>query len=299
MTHFEVIIIGGSYAGLSAALALGRSLRTVLVIDDKLPCNAPTPHSHNFLTQDGKTPMEIATLAKADVLKYKTVQFLDDTVTTITRHDTHFKIYTKNQKQFTAKKIVLATGIKDVLPAIPGFNECWGISVVHCPFCHGYEFKEKPTALMANGEMAMHLAGMIRQLTGELKLLTNGKPNLTAEQLTQLKKHLIKTIPEEIIKIEHTAGQVKKIILANGEALTVDALYAKLPFKLPMELLTDLGCSITETGHIKVDEMQRTTIPNVFACGDNSSRLRSVANAVASGNKAGVIIHMELVSESF
>ncbi|MEM7297910.1 MAG: NAD(P)/FAD-dependent oxidoreductase, partial [Bacteroidota bacterium] len=128
---FDVIIIGGSYAGLSAAMALGRSLRNVLIIDSGLPCNRQTPHSHNFITQDGKTPSEIATAAKSQVLEYDTVQFLEDLASSGKRIAHGFEVLTASGKKVTAKKLVFATGIKDIMPEIKGFADCWGISVVH------------------------------------------------------------------------------------------------------------------------------------------------------------------------
>src|SRR5687767_11879769 len=130
--HFDVIVIGGSYAGLSAGMALGRALRKVLIIDSGKPCNRQTPHSHNFLTQDGKTPAEIATLAKQQVEMYKTVEFfLGEAINGIKR-ERGFEIKTSSGEDFTAKKIIFATGIKDIMPAIEGYAECWGITVLHC-----------------------------------------------------------------------------------------------------------------------------------------------------------------------
>src|SRR5690606_1025740 len=137
----EVIILGGSYAGLSAAMALGRSLiRNVLIIDNGLPCNRQTPQSHNFLTQDGQSPSVIREFAKAQVLAYPTVQWLDDTAVKGEKVQDGFLINTASGQSVMTKKLIVATGIKDMLPDIKGFADCWGISVVHCPYCHGYEF---------------------------------------------------------------------------------------------------------------------------------------------------------------
>ncbi|HEX2627711.1 MAG TPA: FAD-dependent oxidoreductase, partial [Chitinophagaceae bacterium] len=136
--QFDVIIIGGSYSGLAAALALGRALKKVLVIDSGQPCNSPTPHSHNFITQDGKTPKEISTLARKQVEKYNTVKFIEGLAISGTKTVTGFEIQTDSTKIFEAKKLIFATGIKDIMPSIKGHAECWGISIIHCPYCHGY-----------------------------------------------------------------------------------------------------------------------------------------------------------------
>src|SRR5687767_10565291 len=132
--NFDVIIIGGSYAGLSAAMALGRALRNVLIIDSGKPCNRQTPHSHNFITQDGKTPAEIATLAKQQVEKYDTVTFFSGLATDGAKTENGFQIQTGSGETFRAKKLIFATGVKDVMPTIEGYAECWGISVLHCPY---------------------------------------------------------------------------------------------------------------------------------------------------------------------
>src|SRR5689334_3705559 len=145
--NFDVIIIGGSYAGLATAMALGRALRNVLVIDGGNPCNKQTPHSHNFLTNDGKTPKEIASLAKQQVRMYSTVSFLDGFATAGLKTTSGFEVQTQAGEVFTSKKLVFATGIRDVMPSIPGFAESWGISVLHCPYCHGYEVRHQKTGI--------------------------------------------------------------------------------------------------------------------------------------------------------
>lgn len=159
--QFDVIIIGGSYSGLAAAMALGRALRKVLIIDSGKPCNRQTPHSHNFLTQDGKSPKEIAALAKGQVEQYKTVQFFNGLATTGLKTNNGFEIYTDTGKQFTARKVIFATGIHDIMPDIPGFAESWGISVLHCPYCHGYEVKHLATGILGNGNYGFEFSTLI------------------------------------------------------------------------------------------------------------------------------------------
>lgn len=300
-THnsFEVIIIGGSYAGLSAAMALGRSLRQVLIIDSGLPCNRQTPHSHNFITHDGAKPSEITSIAKSQVLKYKTVQLLEDLATSAEKTEGGFVINTSNGKVFTAKKLIFATGIKDIMPDIKGFSDCWGISVVHCPYCHGYEIRQKKTGLLANGDRAMHLASLVANLTDELCILTSGKAALSNEQLLKLKKHNIQVLDKEISEIVHENGQIKNVVFKDGSSEDFEALYAAIPFSQHSDIPASLGCEMTEDGYIKVDGMQKTSIEEVFACGDNSSGMRSVANSVAKGNAAGAVANMELINEQF
>lgn len=296
---FDVIIIGGSYAGLSAAMALGRSLRKVLIIDSGNPCNSQTPHSHNFLTQDGKTPNEISSLAKLQVEKYETVKFYNGLASMGAKTENGFEITTRNGETLTAKKLVFATGIKDTMPDIKGFKDCWGISVVHCPYCHGYENRSKNTAIIANGAKAFHLAPMVRNLTNRLSILTNGKADFDADQLEKLKKNEIHIIETKIIELENKDGHLENIVFDDNTKLSFDVAYGVIPFTQHSDIPQKLGCEITEQGYLKVDMFQKTTIDGVFACGDNSVMMRSVANAVYSGNLTGAVVNGFLSQEEF
>jgi len=296
---FDVVVIGGSYAGLSAAMALGRSLRKVLIIDNGKPCNRMTPHSHNFLTQDGEKPAVISLKAKEQVLRYPSVKIMNDQATTVLNRSSIFEIATVANVIVTARKLILATGVTDTMPDIKGFEACWGNTVIHCPYCHGYEFRDQATGIMANGDRAIHLAGMVYNLTKKVFILTSGKAEFTEEQLTQLRKNGITIIEEKITEIVHHDGIMETIVFEKGETLALQAMYAALPFVQHSGIPVQLGCELTETGHIKTDQMQRTSVENVFACGDNCIMMRSVAASVASGNMAGAIANNTLCLEEF
>lgn len=297
--EYEVIIVGGSYAGLSAAMSLGRSLRKVLIIDSGEPCNKQTSHSHNFITHDGAKPGVIAGKAREQVLNYNTVTFLNGVATGGRKTEKGFVITTRAGDEFPAKKVVFATGIKDNLPGIKGFSDCWGISVVHCPYCHGYEIRHQKTGIIANGEKAFHLASLVNNLTGDLTILTSGKADFNTNQLSKLDNHNIRVIEQEIIEIEHETGDIKNVVFNDGSKESFAATYAAVPFTQQSDIPALLGCQFTEQGYIQVDMMQKTTIDGVYACGDNCSRMRSVANAVSSGNMAGAVVNMELTNEQF
>ncbi|GEN76185.1 NAD(P)/FAD-dependent oxidoreductase [Chryseobacterium hagamense] len=296
--NFDVIIIGGSYAGLSAGMSLGRSLRKVLIIDSGTPCNRQTPHSHNFLTHDGKTPKEISDLAKEQVLQYKTVKFYNGLVKQVSKHPENFEVRTESNDTFVAKKIILASGVKDVMPDIPGFAECWGISVIHCPYCHGYEVHGKVTGIMSNGDMGFEFSKIVYNLTKELTLFTNGISTLNSEQTAGFGRNKIGITETEIERIDHENGQIRKVILKGGEEIPLDALYAKIPFKQNINV-ENLGLELTEHGHLKIDHFHKTNVEGVFACGDNTTMMRAVANAVAQGNLTGAVVNGELADESF
>ncbi|MFH7016094.1 NAD(P)/FAD-dependent oxidoreductase [Flavobacterium sp. FlaQc-47] len=296
---YDVIIIGGSYSGLSAAMSLGRSLRHVLVIDSGLPCNRQTPHSHNFITHDGEKLAIISAKAKLQVEFYDTVEFYQSLAVSADKTDIGFEIKTESGKVFSAKKVLFATGVKDLLPEIPGFAECWGISVIHCPYCHGYEVKKEKTAVVANGDMGFEYAKMISNWTKDLRLITNGKSTLTWEQTQILKKHNVEIIEDEIDAIEHQNGNVQNIIFRNESKISVKAIYFKAPFKQHCTLPETLGCELTEQGLLKVDGFQKTTVPGIFASGDCHIQARSVAMAVSSGSFAGAMINKEIIDEDF
>lgn len=297
--NFDVIIIGGSYSGLSAAMSLGRSLRQVLIIDSGLPCNRQTPYSHNFITQDGEKPAVISAKAKLQVALYKTVHFYNGLAIEAVKKENGFEIKTESGEVFSSRKILFATGVKDLLPDIKGFADCWGISVLHCPYCHGYEVKNEKTAIIANGEMGFDFAKLISNWTKDLRLCTNGKSTLTLEQTKILKQHGVIIFEEEIDSFEHREGNIKNIIFKNQEKAGVKAVYVRPPFEQHCTLPADLGCDLNEQGLLKVDSMQKTNVDGVYASGDCTTQMRSVAIAVSTGSFAGAVINKELIDEDF
>lgn len=297
--NFDVIIIGGSYAGLAAGLTLGRALRQVLIIDAGDPCNKQTPYSHNLLTHDGDKPADIAALAREQVKQYTTVQFCTDLVTDASQTENGFTVTTWSGATLTADKLIFATGIKDKLPAIKGLKECWGISVLHCPYCHGYEVRNKPTALLSSGEQAIELAKLLLNWTSQLVLLTNGQTGLTAEQEAVLRAHDVRIITTEISQLQHTAGQLEKIVFADTQELEIQVLYAPAAFEQGSPLAAKLGCQLTEDGYLYVDATQKTTLDGVYACGDNTTRTRTLANAIAQGTTAAITLNKQLINERF
>lgn len=296
---FDVIIVGGSYSGLSAGMALGRALKKVLIIDGGKPCNRQTPYSHNFITHDGDTPTEIAALANLQVRRYNTVKFYTGLAISGQKTTTGFEIVVATGETFFAKKVIFATGIKDIFLGIDGFAACWGISVLHCPYCHGYEVRNEVTGILGNGESGFDMARLISNWTNDLTFFTNGKSVLTVEQTEILGKHNIKILEKEVDKFEHNDGYIQKIIFRDGTASAIKAMYAPVPFEQHCSIPESLGCERTDEGFIKVDSFQESTIKGVYACGDNSTRMRTVANAVAMGTTAGIAASKKLIVEEF
>lgn len=295
--NFDVIIIGGSYAGLSAAMSLGRALMQVLIIDGGEPCNKQTPYSHNFITQDGTPPAEIAHLAKAQVLKYEAVRFHKGFAVNGIQTETGFEITTASGEVFVGRKLIFATGVKDVMPNIRGFSACWGISAIHCPYCHGYEYKKAKTGILLNGDMARDYALFIQNWAGKLMIFTNGKSTIPAEQQVLLGDHHIPVIEKEIQEIIHTDGRLEQIVFTDNSKQDLEALYAHLPIVQHSTIPAMLGCKISEQGYIEVDEFKQTSKAGVYAAGDNTTPMRSVSAAVAAGTLAGVFASKQLISE--
>jgi len=296
---FDVIIIGGSYSGLAAGMALCRAMKKVLIIDSGKPCNRQTPYSHNFITHDGDAPAEIAALANLQVRRYSTIRFFDGFATSGTKTDIGFEIHVASGESFTAKKLVFATGIRDIIPGIDGFAACWGISVLHCPYCHGYEVRNEKTGILDNGEFGFDLVRLISNWTNDLTLFTNGHSTLTDEQIEKFERHHIKIIEKEIERFEHTNGYIQDIIFKDGAKYSVQAIYAPVPFEQHCTIPHSLGCEVTNEGYIKVDPFQETTVNGVFACGDNATRMRTVANAVAMGTTGGITVSKKMIFEEF
>ena len=297
--NLDVIIIGGSYAGLAAAMSLGRALRQVLVIDSGNSCNKQTPHSHNFITHDGNTPEQIRTMAREQVARYPTIQFHDGLAVSGAKTEAGFEITTKKKKVFTAKKLLFATGIKDQMPEIPGFAACWGISVIHCPYCHGYEVQSQKTGLLGNGDAGFEYVRLISNWTRDLTLFTNGKSTLTAEQTAKLQNHNIAIVETEIQSFLQEQGKIKCVVLQDHTEIPVTAFYARPAFAQHSSIPQELGCELNEHGLLKVDMMQKTTVSGVYASGDNATPARSVASAVAAGTMAGAAVNKELIEEEF
>ncbi len=297
--NFEVIIIGGSYAGLSAAMTLGRAIRQVLIIDNGQPCNKQVLHAHNLLTRDGEPPAAITAKAREQVLAYPTIKLIHTKAGSVTKTDNGFDVETASGGKFGAPKLLFAAGLVDMMPDIPGFAACWGISVAHCPYCHGYEVRNTKIGVLGNGDMGFDFAKLINNWTNDLTLFTNGKSTLTTEQTQKLQTYRIGIVETELERVEHENGQIKNLILNDGSHHPITTLFARVPSQLSSSIPQELGCELTETGLIKTDAFQKTNITGVFAAGDNGTMLRSLAVAIATGTTAGAFINHELANDDF
>jgi thioredoxin reductase len=249
--------------------------------------------------QDGKTPKEVATLAKQQVSMDDTVKFFMGIATNRSNTENGFDIQTSSEDIYTATKLIFATGIIDEMSNINGISECWGISVIDCPYCHRYEVRNETTAILGNGEYGFEFSKLISNWAKDLTLFTNGKSTLTSGQEAKLERPHIKTVEKEIEELEHINGHLQSIIFKDGSKKIVKAIYTRIPFKQHCQLPEQLGSELTEDGYIKVDSLHKTTIKNIFICGDNVTRMRTVANEIAMGTTTGIAVNKDLAEEKF
>ncbi|TGK36467.1 NAD(P)/FAD-dependent oxidoreductase [Leptospira andrefontaineae] len=298
---YEVLIIGGGPAGLSAALALGRMSRTALICDDSRPRNAASSHLNNFPTRDGIHPAEWRKLVRKDLEKYNTINYVEASVLSVEKSGSGFEAKLSTGKTFNFKKVILAYGVEDKYLPIPGYKELWGKSIFHCPYCHGFEVRDSKLGLIGNGDTLFYMLPLIHDLASDLIIFTNGKAEFKEEQRDLLNKKKIRFIEEKITGFIHEGEKLKSVTFENGENLERDGLYAlpTFPFKLKSKIGEELGCEKDQFGFYKVSERGKTTIDGVYACGDNASGAHSVLLAAASGGMAGAGIVHELLSEKF
>ncbi|PJZ44399.1 NAD(P)/FAD-dependent oxidoreductase [Leptospira brenneri] len=292
---YDVAIIGGSFSGLSAALSLVRSLRKIIVIDSERPCNKNTPASHNFFTHDGMTPGEIRSQALSDLKKYPNFQLRISEVTKIEKKDNLYVLKGSGFEDIQTGKIIFATGLKDILPEIPGFSESWGKSVIHCPYCHGYEYVGNKTGLWMNETGVFEHSKFLKHWSKELTIYTNGPIQFSKEEQIQLENEKVQMVTEKVKALLHKEGQIFAIQLDSGKEVPIEALYTKLPMVQHSKLPEELGCNHLPSGHLEVSNLYETSVPGVYAVGDMASMFRSVAHAVHSGNIAGAMLNRSMI----
>ena len=294
--EFDVAIVGGSYAGMSAAMQLARGHRKVLVVDGGQRRNRFAAHAHGVLGQDGRSPAEIAEDGRAELWEYPTVNWVEATVESIDKAGDGFHLTTREGKRYQAARLILATGVRDILPDVPGLQERWGASVFHCPYCHGYELQRQPIGVLAVGDVSMHHALMLPDW-GPTVFFINESFEPDEEQLRQLAR---RNVCIERTPVSKVAGERAAVHLTDGRIFDLAGLFVASRLEHPMPLAEQLGCAFEETpvGQvIQTDAMQATTVEGVFACGDVARGAGNVTFAMADGAMAGVAAHRSLMFE--
>jgi thioredoxin reductase len=288
----DVIVIGGSYAGLAAALQLARARRQVLVVDAGERRNRRATHAHGFLGQDGVDPAAIAAKGRAEVLAYPTASLLEARAESADRTDDGFAVTLAGGERREARRLVLALGVVDELPDLPGVADRWGTSIFHCPYCHGYELDAGRIGVLATSPLSIHHAMMLPDW-GEVTYFTRGfEP--APEERAALDARGVTVEAGEVERIEERAT----VRLAGGRALSFAGLFLVSRTRVAGTLASDLGVALEEGpagDFIRTDMMKETSVPNVFACGDAAMAMGSVSFAVADGARAGISAHRSLI----
>ena len=293
---YDVIIVGGSAAGLSAALVLGRFRRRVLICDQQKPRNAPADAAHNFFTRDGTPPAELLQIGREQLRPYPTIEFRTAEVISLSAIDNGFTVKTADGHVWQSHRVLLATGVRDELPPIPGLADYWGKGGVHhCPYCHGWEVRDQKIVLIGSGEVIYHLAALLSVLSKDISACVYDGPQPTQEQLQQLQQMGVALYHAEIKAIEGDSGQVKGVRLNDGRLLPCQAIFVKTTVQQHSALAREIGCDIDEHGYVQVDVLGRTSVPQVYAAGDMVSPMQQLIVAAASGTTAGSGINTDIV----
>lgn len=291
---YDVIVVGGSYAGVSAAMQLARAHRFVLVIDAAQRRNRFAAMSHGFLGQDGNSPDAIADQARRQLLAYPSVTWHDASAVAAEKQADVISIATSDGLTFNARRLILASGVTDELPDIPGLAERWGRQVFHCPYCHGYELGKGNIGVLASSPLAIHQALMLPDW-GPTTLFLNGAFQPDAEQSEKLAQRGVLLEQEQVVSI---GGERLEVTLASGHVITLAGLFVQPRTHLNNPLIKQLGLAV-ESGplgdFLTVDQMRETSVAGVFACGDAAVAAGNVAIAVGDGARTGGAAHQSLI----
>lgn len=297
---YDCAIIGGGPAGLNAALVLGRSRRSVAIFDNNQPRNAVTHASHGFLTRDGVSPTEFRKIAYEEVLHYPLVEHHQAKVKDIRKLGVGFQIITENSEPMQSRKLLITTGLKEVYPAIPGFSAMYGKSLFNCPYCDGWELRDRPLIVLSETPKVYHLAKLLYNWSHDLVVCTNGRNILTDEQQQVLASRNIKVTEQTVASFHGSEGELQQVEFTDGTRIDRTGGFVT-PQLLPQaDFREGLGYKVTELGGIQTDESRKSSVPSLFAAGEATSANPShLIVAAAAGSMAAVSINVELMEEDF
>jgi thioredoxin reductase len=306
-TLFDCAIIGGGPAGLNAALILGRSRRNVILLDNNNPRNAVTQESHGFITQDGIKPKEFREIAHKELERYPSVRYEKREVTSVIKNNKNDKpsfelLTSENDERYQSKTIIIATGLKDVLPNIENISDYYGKSLFHCPYCDGYELRDKPLVVIIGEQVqGFHFIQTIYNWSKDLVVCTNnGEAFQNSEQKTLLENKGIKIIESNIKNFEGKNGQIEKIVFENGESVLRKGGFVMPQLIQASDFGKQLGCQYNPLGGIVVDSFGRTNIQGVYAAGDASVIAPAqLIIAAAEGVRAAAGVNNDLTQKEF
>lgn len=295
---FDCVIVGGSYAGLSAALQLVRARRRVAIVDAGKPRNRFADHSHGVLAQDGRPGSEILAVARDQIATYPTATFIKGEAVSVDAHDGVFAVTMHDGQSVSGSRLLLATGVIDILPEISGLVERWGKTVATCPYCHGFEIGGGSIGVLANGAISVHQASLVADW-GDVTFFTNGNGDLDEAARSLLERRNVRIEPATVTAIEGAAPQINGVRLSDGRLVHVKALFVAPEIRMGSPFAEQLGCAFDDTpvgAIIRTDASKATTVPGVYAAGDAARMQPSITFASADGAAAGVGIHQSLIA---
>ncbi|MFC0473290.1 NAD(P)/FAD-dependent oxidoreductase [Halalkalibacter kiskunsagensis] len=296
----DVVIVGGGPGGLSAALVLGRSCRSVVLIDSGHPRNEVTYESHGFLTRDGIKPFELRKLAQEQMKKYDNVSIVNDLVENVEKEMGTFITTTQNEMVIVSRKMIFATGLKEHLPSISGLSQTYGKSVFSCPYCDAWEHRDQPLAVIGNEKNLIHYIRLIYNWSQDLVVATNGPAVLTKQEKKELERHKVRLVEAKISELTSTDGVLEKLVFADGESLKRKAAFlvntgAEQATMLPEKL----GVKLNEKGAFETKEHGKTNIDGLYIIGDAAKRFTGLIGAASEGYETGVTMNHEFVEEDW
>jgi thioredoxin reductase (NADPH) len=297
LTH-DVVVVGGGAAGLSAAVTLARSLRDVVVVDGGEPRNAPAAGAHNVLGREGTSPLELLAAGRREAQSYGAV-IRDGRVVAARRDDDGFELELADGVTLRSRRLLLATGLVDELPDVPGIREFWGKSVLHCPYCHGWEVRGQRIGVLATSPLSFHQALLFRQLSDDVTVVLHGLPGFADEEQEQLDALGVRIVEGMAERLVGENGMLRAVVV-DGRELALDALAVGPRFVAQADVYEQLGGSLTEhpTGlHVATDELGRTDVPGMWAAGNVTDLSATVAASAAAGVFTAAAINMDLVAE--
>ena len=302
MTIFDCMIIGAGPAGLSASLVLGRARRKIAVLDDGTNRNRVTQETHGFITRDGIKPQEFKDIGLDELKKYPSVSIFNTTVTEIIKEPTteRFKIKTNDGHEYLTEKVILATGVQEVFPDIPSIRTYYGKSLFSCPYCDGWELRDKSLVVIAEKEdHALHLAKLVYNWSEDLVVATNGN-EMSTVGVEQIQQRGIKVMTEPILKLHGDDGYLRQVEFKSGEFIARTGGFVVPSFYRPNKFVEQVGCELTELGAAVTDGLGRTSIKNIYIAGETEKAgPSSLLYAAADGSKAAFSVNMDLTMERF
>ena len=301
---YDVVVVGGGAAGLSGAVALTRARRSVLVVDAGKPRNAPAGHVHNYLGREGTPPADLLAAGRAELAGYGG-EVVTDTAVAAERVDGGLRVTLAGGRSVRARRLLVATGLVDELPDVPGLAPRWGRDVLHCPYCHGYEVRDRAIGVLATGPTAVHQTLLFRQLSDDVTLFLHTAPDLAADEREQLAALGVAVVEGEVAAVEVADDRLTGLRLRSGEVVPREAVVVAPRFVARAEVLTSLGVDAVEQEMagvvvgtaVPADPMGATAVPGVWVAGNVAEMRAQVVSSAAAGLNAGAAINADLVAE--